>query len=690
MTPDISSTDSVDGIASTQPVQSPKLPLASAIQKDFPSEAEKKSKSRAMMMLTFLGFLTLAYFIFAVFLLSQFPRSDGGGEGLKMIGTLVLAGGLIFSALLGALGLMRIASVGDRKQLKLIALVRLLIGALPLFFVSGLSLYMINREPRLSLELIEPREAGALVAPVSVTFGMPTTMKIFEQLNLIPLKYQWDFTGDGTIDQETFDSKATFIISRSGVYPIRATITMTNGMQKMAELRLIVARQSFAIEPMHPVIDDPAQFSIESLLPQGGENAPKLLSAKWDFDGDGIVDLETDKPTATNVYRKLGQSNVSVTLAYSNQTQTSFQRQIEVVKPPEQPFQITLEAEPATLLGPPPFGAVFTLKTKEPIANASWDFGDQKTGEGLRIAHVFSSVGSYAVTATIRSQSGATAKLSKLVRITNPFTLPDLIFQGKPEVKSYVIDGEVPLTVDITPITAQPLISFSWDAQNATEVLATDKSFHAVYRDAGRYFLDLIAIDPDQNVYRKRIIVNAKSPKSVVSFTMDPATPTAPASVTFDASDTYVPSGEEITGFIWDYGDERTGGSNADSKFSGSRITHLFENPGTYAITLTVRTTSNQLYTGRQTLVVKAPIIDACFMPSRTNGKAPLGVFFDDSCSAGDFVSRLWDFGDGSQSDQASPTHVFTKSGTFTVTLVSTTKDGRRSSKTATISVTAP
>lgn len=690
MPPDIPPTESIDGIAPTPVVQEERNAAPQTKPLELITDTQKKSRSRAMVALSILGFLALGYVFFAFFLLTQFPRQDGSGAGLQSIGNTVLLIGLLLSILLGTLGGLRIGTIGESKQKKVVALIRLFIGVLPILFMSAVALFMINREPTLLLELLSPKQPDALVAPVSVTFGMPTTMQIFNQQSLIPLKYQWDFTGDGRIDQETFDPQATFIVSRSGVYPIRATITMTNGTQKYASLRLVIPRQSFAVEPMNPVIDDPAQFSLETLIPAGDEKAPKLVKAKWDFDGDGTVDLETDKPIATNVYRKLGEMNVSVTMSFSNQTQTSFKRQIEVIKPPEQPFQIVLEAEPPTLLGPPPFGAVFTLKTKEPIANAAWDFGDQKTGEGLRIAHVFSSVGSYAVTATIRSQSGATAKLSKLVRITTPFTLTDLIFQGKPEVRSFIIEGEVPLTIDITPVTSQPLISFSWDAQNATEVIATDKSFHAVYRDAGRYFLDLIAIDPDQNVFRKRMIVNAKSPQSVVNFTMDPPTPTAPASVTFDASDTYVPSGEEITGFIWDYGDARGAAANAESKFSGSRITHLFENPGTYVVTLTVRTTSNQLYIGKQTLVVKAPIIDACFMPSRTNGKAPLGVFFDDSCSAGDFVSRLWDFADGSQSDQPSPTHVFMKPGTYNVSLVSTTKDGRRSNKTATITVTAP
>jgi PKD repeat protein len=216
-------------------------------------------------------------------------------------------------------------------------------------------------------------------------------------------------------------------------------------------------------------------------------------------------------------------------------------------------------------------------------------------------------------------------------------------------------------------------------------VQTTEKGIQAVYREAGRYFIDLIGIDPDQNVFRKRITVTAKAPQSAVTFTMDPETPTAPALVTFDASDTFIPNGEEITGFEWDFGDDSNAG---DSKFSGSSIQHKFEKAGTYQITLSVRTTSGKVFTGKQTLVVRAPLTDACFLPSRRTGKAPLGVRFDSACSTGNFTSWLWDFGDSSQSDQQNPTHVFLKAGEFTVTFTATTSDGLKSVKTSVISVT--
>jgi PKD repeat protein len=163
------------------------------------------------------------------------------------------------------------------------------------------------------------------------------------------------------------------------------------------------------------------------------------------------------------------------------------------------------------------------------------------------------------VKATVRSASGSVAILNKIVRVTNPLEIRDLAFEGEPPVKSFSVEGHVPLTVDITPTTFQPLITFSWDAPSATESQITDKHFHAIYRDTGKYYVDLIGVDPDQNVFRRRITVNALPPESVVAFSMDPAAPTAPATVKFDASDSFVAAGEEITGFEWDFGDGLSG-----------------------------------------------------------------------------------------------------------------------------------
>ncbi len=675
----------VDGITLSEPTQTPVQKTSAPVQ-PVPAPvvpAPKKKGAVNFALIAFVG-LAIAYAIPALVLMGMFPRPDGSLSDVRAIGTAFYGFGALLWLLFAIIGFVRISSIKDRPRMRFFAAIRLTVVVVPLIILSGATAFLINVAPKLRLEVVSPKNATDFVAPVSVTFGMDTALKIFAQQNLRPLKFEWDYNNDAVIDQETFDPVSTYLISKAGIFNIVAKVTMTDGTVKQVVYRLVIPRASFGLQPGQPIIDEPATFSIEHLFPKTADATLKLLKAKWDFDGDGNADVETDQLTTSYTYHKLGKFNVSVSMLLANQSQSSLQRSIEVVRPPEQPFPITLETEPQTLLGPPPFGVLFALKTKEPIANATWDFGNQKTAEGLRVAQVYNNVGAFLVNVTARSQSGAVAKLSKVVRVTNPLDIRDLTFDGN-VVRNFTVEGQVPLTVELTPVTQQPLISFSWDAPNAPESVITDKSFKAVYRDEGKYSIDLIGIDPDQNVFRKRITITALPPESEVSFSMDPAAPTAPAKVKFDASDTFIPSGEEITGFEWEFGD---GDASGDNKFSGARVDHVFQRPGTYTIVLTVRTTSGKNFSGKQTLTVRAPLLDACVMPSRRNGKMPLGVKFDASCSTGDFASWSWDFGDGSQSDVQSPTHVFLRAGEFTVTVTGTTDNGLKSTKSTTISVT--
>jgi hypothetical protein len=55
--------------------------------------------------------------------------------------------------------------------------------------------------------------------------------------------------------------------------------------------------------------------------------------------------------------------------------------------------------------------------------------------------------------------------------------------------------------------------------------------------------------------------------------------------------------------------------------------------------------------------------------------KTPLTVTFSDN-STGDITGYDWDFGDGGQATEANPSHVYTASGVYTVTLTVTDASG--------------
>ena len=68
----------------------------------------------------------------------------------------------------------------------------------------------------------------------------------------------------------------------------------------------------------------------------------------------------------------------------------------------------------------------------------------------------------------------------------------------------------------------------------------------------------------------------------------------------------------------------------------------------------------------------QVPHVDAphaAFTATPETGEKPLEVDFNSSTSTGDITTWTWDFGDGAFSHEANPTHTFTDTGTYTVTL---------------------
>ncbi len=664
---------SLDGILPPAPQTPP--PQEEPGEAPAPKPAKKPLVSGSV--LAFAA-LAVAYVVPATVLVMLFPTPDGSLANVKIGGIAFYGLGAMAWLGFGFIGFLRIGTFKDKPRMQTNAMLRLFLIELPLLAVSAGTVFLISREPSLSLDIVSPA-AKDLIAPIGVTFSTASASKLLKQQKLVPLKYQWDFNGDNVIDQDNFDTQATYFYKTKGVYAPSVRVTMTNGVIKKIAARLIITKDSFSVEPSPVIIDEPVSFSIAHLFTKKED----LKKAEWDLDGDGVIDVTGSALDATFTYHKLGTVSPTVTLSLANQTQAKLSRTFEVVNAPLPPFAVTLETNPATLIGPPPFPVMFTIRTQEPLANVSWTLGDDKNDEGSVIEHVYKNVGNYTATAFVRSQSGTVVKMTKLIRVTDPLVLNDLTFSGKPSVQGDTVTGEVPLNLTITPSTSQPVISFQWDAQDASESSVKGDMLTAIYRKEGKYKIELIAHDTDYKVLRKVINVNVQPASSVVAFSMDPLTPEAPASVKFDASDTFIKAGEDVTGFIWDFGD-----GNSGSNFSGSRIEHFYDKPGTYNISLTVQTTSGNTYSARKTLLVRAPLKRACFVPSRTKGKAPLSVRFDTTCTTGAFTGWLWDFGDNAQSDLQNPEpHVFKDPGEYVVTFTATTKDGTKDTFKSVISV---
>ncbi len=127
----------------------------------------------------------------------------------------------------------------------------------------------------------------------------------------------------------------------------------------------------------------------------------------------------------------------------------------------------------------------------------------------------------------------------------------------------------------------------------------------------------------------------------------------------------------DASGWQWDFGD---GSMSTDKSPS-----HVYENAGTYDVTLTA-TNRNGTDTKHGTITVIAPTLPvAGFSANRTKGLAPLGVQFTDE-STGYASGWAWDFGDVSfgtnNATIADPVHYYSKAGIYNVTLTAINSNG--------------
>jgi PKD repeat protein len=197
----------------------------------------------------------------------------------------------------------------------------------------------------------------------------------------------------------------------------------------------------------------------------------------------------------------------------------------------------------------------------------------------------------------------------------------------------------------------------------------------------GTSWIDVIASTSDGTVDGKFTVklkaeptVTGGGQKPVPGYTCVPGGGTSPLTVHITDASLNSP-----TSWDWDFGD-----STAHSHEQNP--THVYTNPGSYSITLTVanaagsatKTFSNKVdvtASGQQSST-GAPV--AAFEYSPHEGTVPLAVGFADR-STNSPTSWSWSFGDGGSTNDQNPSHTFTTPGTYAVVLTASNAAGSNS-----------
>ena len=155
--------------------------------------------------------------------------------------------------------------------------------------------------------------------------------------------------------------------------------------------------------------------------------------------------------------------------------------------------------------------------------------------------------------------------------------------------------------------------------------------------------------------------------------------------VEFDASDSYDPDGV-IDFYRWNFGD-------GSSEILDPSPKHVYDDTGTYVVTLTIVDNDGRSDTSQTAVTVGAfapnlkPIASSSSPYSGTAGKS---ITFNGSGSYdldGTIESYTWDFGDGNFGHGNVTSHTFENEGTYEVTLYVVDDDGDTNSTSVTVTI---
>lgn len=294
------------------------------------------------------------------------------------------------------------------------------------------------------------------------------------------------------------------------------------------------------------------------------------------------------------------------------------------------------------------------------FASTSWDFGDGETATDHSPNHSYSAPGTYTVTLTVVDVNGCSGTVSHEVSITSG---PDLDYSF-----TEVCEGTVTTFQDLSsvdPTTNDAISDCLWgfgDGNSSTSENPTHQ-----YSNEGTYDVTLTVstVNGCSNTITFPVDVH---PNPEPAFTASQSCVGEETSFTDQST---VGNGGTIESWSWDF---TSGGTS-----TVQNPTHIYGTAGTYNPTLTVvsdqgcSATTTEEVTVYSTPEIEFTATEACLNTLVTFTSETV---INGGASGEEVSGWAWDFGDGNSATIQNPTHTYTNSGVYNVSLEATTNYG--------------
>ncbi len=368
-------------------------------------------------------------------------------------------------------------------------------------------------------------------------------------------------------------------------------------------------------------------------------SSTSITGYSWNF-GDGTG---TFLANPTHYYQNPGTYNVCLTVLSVNGCMDSICKTVTIYDKPEVSFSV-----PNACLNRQPVAFFDSSSTQSgQIVSTIWKFGDGNTSVMPNPSHTYAAPGMYTVTLIHSTSFGCTDSSRRVVNIfpisKAEFTTTTSLGKkcGAPQQINFINQSS-------------SAAGYYWDFdyngnRGASTSTLVNPSY--IYTKDGAYNVLLVAYNANGCVDSiiKPVYIR---PFPKAGFVGDVFEGCAPLTVNFSDTSVYNFNGPgQIVSWTWDFGDGNFSSGMPD-------VTHTYEVPGTYTVTLRVESDggcSDTVMYNSYVVVHPTPI--ASFTHAEVNAKT--FNFVNTSQYTDKNTNYYWTFGDGKHSYEKSPKHIY-------------------------------